>query len=91
MMFAYHPQAGSIRLKTHSGGGQDFQRGEDTNVKSGYTSRKRRLISPTNVERVAVLGENFRRTTQPWSFLHSVGSTGQPVCLVHSPFSVDYQ
>src|SRR6266403_5812734 len=86
-----HPQASGIQLKTHSGGGQDFQRGEDTNLKSGYTSRKRRLISATNVERVAALGENFRRTTQPWRFFHSVDSIGQPVCLVHSPFSVEYQ
>src|SRR6266404_7765597 len=86
-----HPQAGSIRLKTPSGGGQDFQRGEDTNAKSGYTSRNRRSISATNVGRVAALGENFRRTTQPWSFFHLVDSTGQPVCLVHSPFSVEYQ
>ena len=35
MILAHHPQASGIRMKTHSGGGQDFQRGEDTNAKSG--------------------------------------------------------
>src|ERR1700674_5786674 len=91
MKLAQHPRAGAIRTKTHPCEVQDFQCGEDTNIKSGYTSRNRRLISATNAGRAAAPGGNFRRTTQPLSLFHSVESTGQPACLVHSPFSVEYQ
>ena len=85
-----HSEAESIRMKRILQV-QDFQCGEHTNAKRGYTSRNRGLISATNAGRAAALGGNLRRTTQPFSFFHSVASTGQPACLVHSPFSVEYQ
>jgi len=51
------------------------ERGHAFHVSSAETQMqagRHREISdesqPTNVERVAALGENFRRTTQPWSF-----------------------